>query len=105
MRRPTRLRHDGLPPMPAVEMLALRQLCQLVNMLERTEAGEHVPGNALNEAVYRPCGGDGDPILGRLSVQIANLSLAVKRLLAHPLALWDSDPLVIRRESELAWKE
>ena len=104
MRRPG-LRHDRLDPLPQVEMAPLRQLCRLVNLLERTEAGEHVPGNPLNQAIYHPCDDDADPLLTPLGTQLVNLQLALKRLVNHPLALWDVDPLVIRRASELFQRE
>ena len=104
--RPKRFRHDGLEPLPPVEMAPLRRLVALVHMLERTEALEHIPSDPMHTP--------GHPMprlwFGRylspgelqtaLSASMTNLHLAIKRLVEHPLELWDSDPLVIVRESD-----
>ena len=42
-----RLRHDGLPPLPQVEMAVLRRLCRLVHTLEQVEVAEFVPEGDL----------------------------------------------------------
>jgi hypothetical protein len=104
--RPKRFRHDGLEPLPQVEMASLRRLVALVNMLERTEALERLPSDPMHTPEHpMPRLYFGRPLTpgqlqSAISASITNMHLAIKRLVEHPLEAWDRDPLVIRRESD-----
>lgn len=100
------MRHDGLDPLPPVEMAPLRRLCRLVNMLERTEALERLPSDPMHTPEHpMPRLWFGRPLTpgqlqSAISATVTNLHLAIKRLVEHPLEEWDRDPLIISRESD-----